>query len=126
MPGHLGNWSSRRSGVYEEHSNALIGTRGGDWLRSAARTRSRSGSAVIRRSHSREARGPGHRLHDVPVELLAEVRGDLRRRHIDLDLVEVLQSQDIVVGEIGNDPGKEKPESLERGTHLPGFRLRQR
>src|SRR5215813_13899733 len=72
------------------------------------------------------ARNLGHRLNDVRVELLAEVRRDLRARYVDLDLVEVLQAQNIVVGESGNDPREEEPQRLEGGADLPGFGLGQR
>src|SRR5262245_66151805 len=67
-----------------------------------------------------------HRPNDVREQLLAEVRRDLGRLDVGLDFVEVLQPQDVVVGEIGNDPREEEAELLEAGTEEARAGMRQR
>ena len=59
--------------------------------------------------------GLSHGLHDVGEQLLGEIRRDLGRGHVGLDLVQVLQAQDVVADEIGHDTGEEEAEPLERG-----------
>src|SRR5215510_2360822 len=60
--------------------------------------------------------GGVHRLNDVGEELLAELRRDLGRLDVGLDLVQVLQPQDVIVREVGNDPGEEEAERLQGAT----------
>src|SRR5215510_11173613 len=70
--------------------------------------------------------GGVHRLNDVGEQLLAELRRDLRRLDVGLDLVQVLQPQDVIVREVGNHPGEEEAERLQGGTELAGAWVRQR
>src|SRR5262245_19464996 len=70
--------------------------------------------------------GGVHRLNDVGKQLLAELRRDLDRLDVGLDLVQVLQPQDVIVREVGNHPGEEEAERLQGGADTPGVGVRQR
>src|SRR6266542_6564660 len=74
----------------------------------------------------RGAGGRRHRPDDVGEQLLAEVGGDLRRLHVGLDLVQVLQAQDVVVGDVGDDSGEEEAERLQLRAELAGAGVGQR
>ena len=66
-----------------------------------------------------------HRGDDVREQLRAEVRCDLHRLDVGLHVVEVLQAEHVVAIQLGDDPGEEEAQRLERRAREARSGIRQ-